>query len=107
MLVGGGGPLSLRAATAYGDEWMPIIDGIQTFQEQQAEMHRLCDEAGRPHLPVTVCPWTLDGELMARFAEVGTDRLVTVRPDVGDVGGLQRFLDDYVELGRRVGVAPQ
>lgn len=104
VLVGGSGPLSLQAAAAYGDGWMPIIDEMATFEKQLAEVHRLRDEGGRSHLRVTACSWTLDEGFMARCGELGVDRFVVIRPEVGDMGALQTFLDGYLELGRRVGV---
>lgn len=107
VLVGGRGHLSLRAAAAYGDGWMPIVDEIAIFEEQLAELRRLCDEAGRARIPVTVCLWALDEGLMARCADLGVDRLVVIRPDVGDVAAVRSFLDDYAENERRIGSASE
>lgn len=107
ILVGGSGQLSLRAAAAYGDGWMPIIDDTATFQRQLAEIQRLCEDAGRPPVEVTACSWILDDGLMAGCAAVGVNRFVVIRPEVGDAAALQSFLDEYADVGRRIGVASQ
>jgi probable F420-dependent oxidoreductase len=107
VLVGGNAPLSLRAAASYGDGWMPLIDEIVTFEEQLAEVQRLCDEAGRRPIPVTACPLISDEHLMTRCVELGVDRFVDGPPEIDDLPALQRFLDDYADRGRRAGILPQ
>lgn len=53
----------------------------------------------------TACPF--DVGLMGRCAELGVDRFVMDPPEIGDLAGLQRFLEDYAELGRRIGRGSQ
>lgn len=108
VLVGGGGHLSLRAAAEYGDGWIPTVDDMAAFEEQLAELHRLCDEAGRPHVPATACLWVFDERHLVRCAELGVDRVAAVAtPDVNDMAALRNLVDDSAELGRRTGIATQ
>lgn len=107
VLVGGTGPLSLRAAATYGDGWMPIIEEVAAFEDQLAEVQRLCDEAGRPHPEVTACVWIFNDGVMARCAELGVDRFVVIRPEVGEAAAFRSFVDHYADLGRRIGVTSE
>ena len=101
VLVGGSGPLSLRAAAEYGDVWMPIVEELDEFESQLAELRRLCREAGRPDMEVTAFAWELDERLMARCAELGVTRFTVWMP-IQDLAALPSFLDSYTRIANRV-----
>jgi probable F420-dependent oxidoreductase len=100
VLVGGGGPLSLRAAAEYGDGWMPEIEEPADFEAQLAEVRRLCAEAGRPALEVTAFAWEPDERLLARCAELGVRRF-TVWAPIQDLDALAAFLDGFTRMAER------
>jgi probable F420-dependent oxidoreductase len=100
VLVGGGGPLSLRAAAEYGDGWMPEIEEPADFEAQLAEVRRLCAEAGRPALEVTAFAWEPDERLLARCAELGVRRF-TVWAPIQDLDTLAAFLDGFTRMAER------
>jgi alkanesulfonate monooxygenase SsuD/methylene tetrahydromethanopterin reductase-like flavin-dependent oxidoreductase (luciferase family) len=104
VLVGGDGHLSLRAAATYGDGWIPGIEEIAAFEEQRAEVYRLCDEAGRPPIGITVCAF--DQSLMSRCSELGVDRFVVAVSEAHELTALRSFLDGYAALGTRLGTSP-
>jgi probable F420-dependent oxidoreductase len=101
VLVGGSGPLSLRAAADYGDGWMPEVEDLAEFEAQLAEVRRLCAEAGRPGLEVTAFAWEPDEGLMARCAELGVSRFAVWAP-VQDLGALSSFVDRYARMAEHV-----
>jgi probable F420-dependent oxidoreductase len=100
VLVGGGGPLSLRAAAEYGDGWMPEIEEPADFEAQLAEVRRLCAEAGRPALEVTAFAREPDERLLARCAELGVRRF-TVWAPIQDLDALAAFLDGFTRMAER------
>ena len=97
VLVGGSGPLSLRAVAEYGDGWMPIVEEASEFETQLAELHRFCEEANRPDIEVTAFAWEPDEQLLARCAELGVSRF-TVWAPIDDLAALQSFLDSYARI---------
>lgn len=101
VLVGGSGPLSLRAAAEYGDVWMPIIEEVAEFEAQLTDVRRLCEEAGRPGLEVTAFAWEPEERLMARCAELGLNRFTTWAP-IQDLAALSSFLDSYARIAEQV-----
>jgi probable F420-dependent oxidoreductase len=101
VLVGGSGPLSLRAAAEYGDGWMPEIEDLAEFEAQLTEVRRLCAEAGRPGLEVTAFAWEPEEGLMARCAELGVSRFTTWAP-IHDLDTLSSFLDSYARITEQV-----
>jgi probable F420-dependent oxidoreductase len=101
VLVGGSSPGSLRVAAECGDGWMPIVTDWLEFQTEQAELHRLCAEAGRADLDVTVCLVEPDEQLLACCAELGIGRCVVVAPS-RDKAALLSFLDHFLAVTGRV-----
>jgi probable F420-dependent oxidoreductase len=97
VLVGGSGPLSLRAAAEYGDVWMPEVADLAEFETQLTEVRRLCAEAGRPGLEVTAFAWGPDERLMAGCAELGVSRFAVWAP-IQELGALSSFLDGYAGI---------
>jgi hypothetical protein len=80
---------------------MPIVTDWLEFQTRQAELHRLCAEAGRADLDVTVCLVEPDEQLLARCAELGIGRCVVVAPS-RDKAALLSFLDHFLAVTGRV-----
>jgi probable F420-dependent oxidoreductase len=105
VLVGGSGPLSLRAAAEYGDAWMPIVEELDEFESQLAELRRLCREVGRPDMEVTAFAWELDERLVARCAELGVTRFTVWMP-IQDPAALPSFLDSYTRIASRAASTP-
>jgi alkanesulfonate monooxygenase SsuD/methylene tetrahydromethanopterin reductase-like flavin-dependent oxidoreductase (luciferase family) len=101
VLVGGNGPRSLRVAAECGDGWMPVVVEAAGFEAQLTQLHRLCEEAGRPDLEVTAAVWELDERLLARCAELGVYRCAVVAP-TQDMAALQSFLERYLQVADRV-----
>jgi probable F420-dependent oxidoreductase len=97
VLVGGSGPLSLRAAAEYGDGWMPEVEDLADFEAQLSEVRRLTEEAGRPGLEVTAFAWEPDERLMERCAELGVSRFAVWAP-IQDSDALSSFLDGYARI---------
>jgi probable F420-dependent oxidoreductase len=97
VLVGGSGPLSLRAAAEYGDGWMPEVEDLTDFETKLGEVRQLCAQAGRPDLEVTAFAWEPDERVMARCAELGVSRFAVWAP-VQDLDTLSAFLAGYVRL---------
>jgi probable F420-dependent oxidoreductase len=100
VLVGGGGTRSLRIAAEHGDGWMPVVEDLTEFGTQLAELHRLCDEIGRPRPVVTACFNDIDERLIAGCAEHVT-RCVIIAP-VDDPAVLQSFLTQCTSLRDRL-----
>jgi probable F420-dependent oxidoreductase len=101
VLVGGSGPRALRVAAGCGDGWMPVVEDAQQFTAQLSELHRLCEEAGRPDIEVTAALWGIDEPLMAHCAELGVARLVVIAP-THNSAALQSFLNQYVDVAGQI-----
>ncbi|HEX3332056.1 MAG TPA: LLM class F420-dependent oxidoreductase [Gaiellales bacterium] len=97
LLVGGDSPRSLRLAALHGDAWAPVVDELGEFDRGLREWRRLRAEAGLEPGDVTVFGFDLDGERLARFAELGVTRIVLQVP-VDDADALRRRLDELVAL---------
>jgi probable F420-dependent oxidoreductase len=97
VLVGGSGPLSLRAAAEYGDGWMPEVEDLTEVETKLGEVRQLCAQAGRPALEVTAFAWEPDERVMARCAELGVSRFAVWAP-IQDLDTLSSFLDGYAGL---------
>ena len=79
VLLGGGGPGVLARVVEYGDGWMPI-PGRGPLLERIPELHDLCERAGRPPLPVTVC--VASPEDLGRYQEAGVVRCLLPLPSL-------------------------
>jgi len=104
VLVGGDGPYgprSLGVAAECGDGWMPVVTDWDQFRTGHTQLHRLCAEAARADLDVTVGLVQPDEQLLARCAEFGVRRCVVVAPS-RDMDALQSFLDRFLEIAERV-----
>jgi probable F420-dependent oxidoreductase len=80
MLVGGSGSRSLRVAAEHGDGWLPVVEDLQEFDAQRAELVRSCDHAGRGTPEVTACLNDLEESLVVGCLERGVTRCVILAP---------------------------
>lgn len=76
VLVGGTGPTVLDRVLAFGDEWMPnrIGDDLEVFGRRIQELRERARDAHRGRIPVTVFGAPPDGDMIARYEEMGVDR---------------------------------
>ncbi|HKJ00562.1 MAG TPA: LLM class F420-dependent oxidoreductase [bacterium] len=54
VIVGGNGERTLQRVVRYGDEWMPLGRGDQSFGPRIKELQELAAQAGRSPIPVSV-----------------------------------------------------
>jgi probable F420-dependent oxidoreductase len=97
LIVGGDSSRSLRLAALHGDAWGPVVDEVGEFERGLAEWRRLRADAGLGPGDVTVFSFDLDGDRLARFAELGVGRIVVQVP-VDDADVLRRRLDGLAAL---------
>lgn len=75
--IGGSSPASLKHAVEYADGWMPMPDrAYGSMTDRIAEANRLCDEAGRPHLEITVYNAQPKAEIIEHYTSLGVARMV-------------------------------
>jgi probable F420-dependent oxidoreductase len=80
VYVGGGGPRVLDRVVRYGDGWLPNAQSPEVMAERIAELDRLAREAGRGPLPTTIYGARPEREGVARYAEIGVERVVFFLP---------------------------
>ncbi|MEW6269477.1 MAG: LLM class F420-dependent oxidoreductase [Thermodesulfobacteriota bacterium] len=82
LLVGGESNVALKRAAQIGDGWYGVRHTPESAAAMVARLRALRADAGRGTLPfeVTVGPSadSLDRDVVARFAEAGVDRLVSL-----------------------------
>jgi hypothetical protein len=81
---------------------MPVVEDVDEFATDLAQLRRLREDAGRPDIEVTVCAWEPGEQLLARCAELGATRCAVVAP-AHDLATFQAFLDSYARIANRVG----
>ena len=81
VIVGGGFPHAARRAIQYGDGWIPL-GGRMDLPALVDEFYKMAAEAGRSReeLPLTSFGVSLEGDSIAKSAEVGIDRVVISLP---------------------------
>lgn len=100
ILVGSHGPRGLARAAEYGDEWFPVMSSNLDLEADMEELARLCRQAGRDPLPVTVFLWELDEEAVERCANAGVARcLIYLYPERRDA--VDSFLERCAALASR------
>ncbi|MEO2167756.1 MAG: LLM class F420-dependent oxidoreductase [bacterium] len=82
VLVGGTFPYGARRAIRYGDGWMPINPG-KALAEQTREFHKMCRDADRPELPVTLFAAPDKSDVLERCRDAGVSRAVFMLPPAG------------------------
>jgi probable F420-dependent oxidoreductase len=95
--VGGAYPNAARRAARYGDGWIPISPGRKVIREQIEGFRKLCDEAGRGALPVTIFGAPPRPDTLADYRDAGAERAVMFLPPSGREEVLP-ILDQYVKL---------
>jgi probable F420-dependent oxidoreductase len=76
IIVGGAFPWAARRAVRYGDGWYPNAAGGNP-EEYMPAFKRMCADAGRPALPVTIGGCPLEADKLKRFRELGAVRVNT------------------------------
>jgi probable F420-dependent oxidoreductase len=81
IIVGGGFPHAARRAIRYGDGWIPLGGRID-LPALVGEFYKMAEEAGRKRedLPLTSFGVSLEGDSIAKSADVGIDRVVISLP---------------------------
>ncbi len=81
VIVGGGFPHAARRAIQYGNGWIPL-GGRMDQPALVDEFYKMAAEAGRSReeLPLTSFGVSLEGDSIAKSAEVGIDRVVISLP---------------------------
>ena len=84
VLVGGNGAGTFERVLDYGDGWIPLNRGDgERLAGRITELQRLAAERGRPPVPVTVFGVPPKPEVLARYAELGVERLLFGLPPAG------------------------
>jgi probable F420-dependent oxidoreductase len=81
VIVGGGFPHAARRAIQYGNGWIPL-GGRMDLPALVDEFYKMAAEAGRSReeLPLTSFGVSLEGDSIAKSADVGIDRVVISLP---------------------------
>jgi len=101
ILVGGETDAALRRLARHGDGWIAMEHSPETYARVLPRMRQVLEQAGRDPASVTV---TVVGSVaspddLARWAELGVDRLI-VTPwarDETPLGGMERFATEIIE----------
>jgi probable F420-dependent oxidoreductase len=103
ILVAGDGPRTLQRVARYGDGWMPLAGGIESFADKIKELGELCAAAGRPPAPVSLfyAPSSRPAKL-EQFRAEGVSRFIWSVPSAGRDEVLPR-LDALVKLRAELG----
>ena len=86
IIVGGGFPQAARRAIRYGDGWIPL-GGRMDLPALVDEFYKMAAEAGRSReeLPLTSFGVSLEGDSIAKSADVGIGRVViSLPPEAAD-----------------------
>jgi alkanesulfonate monooxygenase SsuD/methylene tetrahydromethanopterin reductase-like flavin-dependent oxidoreductase (luciferase family) len=97
VLVGGNGARVLDRVLAYGDEWMPNRTSDEELVARVGELQARAAEVGRERIPVTIMGMAPDAERIDRLAEGGVDRVVFWLPPESHESVEQGF-DRYVAV---------
>jgi probable F420-dependent oxidoreductase len=86
ILVGGMGPAVEDRILAWGDGWLAQNVGPTTIDAFAARLEQLrsrAAEAGRPPVPVTLFNGSAAPEMLARYEQLGVERVLLLVPDAG------------------------
>jgi probable F420-dependent oxidoreductase len=103
ILVAGDGPRTLQRVARYGDGWMPLGSGVESFGEKIKALQDLCAAEGRAPVPVSVfyAPASKPAKL-EQFRAEGVSRFIWSVPSAGRDEVLPR-LDALVKLRAQLG----
>lgn len=80
VLVAGAFPHGAKRAVRYGDGWIPINPGRKALATQIPEFHRMCVDAGREPLPVSLTGAPMKAESLAGVRDMGVARAIFALP---------------------------
>lgn len=95
--VGGAWPKAAHRAVRYGDGWLPLAPPRRELPEQIEGFRRLCEEAGRTPLPVSIFGAPARPDALAAYRAAGADRAVIFVPPAARDEVLPQ-LDRYAEM---------
>ena len=103
ILVAGNGARTLQRVARYGDGWLPLPHGLDTFVDKLKALEDLCAAAGRPMVPVSLfyAPTSKPAK-MAQFRDEGVSRVVWSVPSAGRDVVLPK-LDELVRQREQIG----
>lgn len=106
ILMGGAFPFGARRAIEYGDGWFPhaVRPAYGNVLEMFPQFRQMVADAGRDadSIPITVYGVARDLDLLARYRDAGTARVVFELPSAGPEEVLP-LLDECAELVRQAG----
>jgi probable F420-dependent oxidoreductase len=97
VLVGGNAPRVLDRVLAYGDEWMPNRVTDEELTARIGELQARAAEVGRERIPVTVVGMAPDAERIDRLGTAGADRVVFWLPQES-ADAVEQGFDRYVAV---------
>ncbi len=83
VLMGGNGARTLERVVRYGDEWMPLGRGPESFADRIKELNDLAAAAGRAPIPVSVFGVQARAERVEQFMEDGVSRVIFLLASAG------------------------
>jgi probable F420-dependent oxidoreductase len=106
LVIGGHSPGAFRRAVQRGDGWYGFALDEENVAACLTRLRAATDEgareAGRPPLEISVTPrGRLTADRVARFAELGVDRLVVMPRPGADADGIRSTIDEAAEAARR------
>ncbi|MEH6583945.1 MAG: LLM class F420-dependent oxidoreductase [Halioglobus sp.] len=105
FLIGGSSEAAARRAGRRGDGYFPYTIGPEELALRMETVDRSAREAGRDPRSLSLTIWphsyqpggTFDLDLIRRYRDVGTDRLIVAAFEAGDMSldNMKRFIGDY------------
>ncbi len=83
VIVGGNGERTLERVVRYGDEWMPLPRGRESFGDKIKELNEMAAKAGRGPIPVTIFFAPPDAGRLDAYRKEGATRFLFVLPSAG------------------------
>lgn len=80
VLLAGWGPTVLQRVVDHADGWLPIGGRGGALADRITELHRLCEEAGRHPIPVTIYQPGPKPELLEQYRDLGVARVLCALP---------------------------
>jgi len=100
--VGGAFPRAAKRAVRYGDGWVPINPGRKALASQIPEFERMCRDAGRDPLPVSLFGAPTRADSLAGCREMGVSRAIFGLPPAPR-DEILPLLDRYAKLSAEIG----
>lgn len=100
--VAGAFPHGAKRAVRYGDGWIPINPGRKALDTQIADFKKMCAEADRGDLPVSLVGAPMKPESLAGCRDMGVSRAIFALPPAPRDDVLP-LLDKLVDLKREIG----